>query len=78
MGELGDNTPEQHHDAPEGHEDQGDPEDLGDSENSNYLPLSEEEDSLGPEDFIVPEDPLEQERFKRQLITTTRSLKRKQ
>ena len=32
--------------------------------------------SLGNEDFIVPEEPLEQERFKRQLIATARSLKR--
>ena len=34
--------------------------------------------SLGNEDFIVPEDPVEQERFKRQLIATARSLKKKQ
>ena len=34
--------------------------------------------SLGDEDFIVPEEPLEQERFKRQLIATARSLKKKQ
>ena len=34
--------------------------------------------SLGNEDFIVPEEPLEQERFKRQLIATARSLKKKQ
>ena len=34
--------------------------------------------SLGTEDFIVPEEPLEQERFKRQLIATVRSLKKKQ
>ena len=34
--------------------------------------------SLGNEDFIVPEEPLEQERFNRQLIATTRSLKNKQ
>ena len=33
--------------------------------------------SLG-EDFIVPEEPLEQECFKRQLIATARSLKKKQ
>ena len=49
-----------------------------DSEDSNYLPLSEEEESLGNEDFIVPEEPLEQERFKRRLIATARSLKKKQ
>ena len=36
-----------------------------DSEDSNYLPISEEDVSLGDEDFIVPEEPLEQERFKR-------------
>ena len=29
------------------------------SEDSNYLPLSEDEVSLGNEDFIVPEEPLE-------------------
>ena len=34
--------------------------------------------SLGDEDFIMPEEPLEQERFKQRLIATTRSLKRKQ
>ena len=49
-----------------------------DSEDSNYLPLSEDEVSLDNEDFIVPEEPLEQERFKRRLIATARSLKKKQ
>ena len=49
-----------------------------DSEDSNYLPHSEDEVSLGDEDFIVPEEPTEQERFKRQLIAKTRSLKKKQ
>ena len=34
--------------------------------------------SLGDKDFIVPEEPLEQERFKRRLIATARSLKKKQ
>ena len=34
--------------------------------------------SLGTDDFIMPEEPLEQERFKRQLIATARSLKKKQ
>ena len=34
--------------------------------------------SLDNEDFIVPEEPLEQERFKRRLIATARSLKKKQ
>ena len=49
-----------------------------DSEDSNYLPLSEDEVSRGNKDFIVPEEPLEQERFKRRLIATARSLKKKQ
>ena len=49
-----------------------------DSEDDNYLSLSEDEVSLGTEDFIVPEELLEQERFKRQLIATARSLKKKQ
>ena len=48
------------------------------SEDDSYRPPSEEETSLGNEDFIVPEDPLEQERFKLQLIATARSLKKKQ
>ena len=42
------------------------------------MPLSEDKVSLGDEEFIVPEDPVEQERFKRRLIATTKSLKKKQ
>ena len=34
--------------------------------------------SLGDEDFIVPEEPVEQDRVKRRLIATARSLKKKQ
>ena len=34
--------------------------------------------SLGNKDFIVPEEPLEQERFKLWLIATSRTLKKKQ
>ena len=49
-----------------------------DSEDSNYLPLSKDEVSLDSEDFIMPEEPLEQGRFKRRLIATARSLKKKQ
>ena len=49
-----------------------------DSEDSNYLPLSKDEVSLGNEDFIVLEEPLKQESFKRRLIATARSLKKKQ
>ena len=49
-----------------------------DSEDDSYRLLSEDEESLSNKDFIVPEEPLEQERFKRQLIATVRSLKKKQ
>ena len=34
--------------------------------------------SLSDDEFGVPEDPIEQERFKRRLIASTRSLKKKQ
>ena len=40
------------------------------------MPLSEDEVSIGNEEFIVPEDPVEQERFKRWLIATSNSLKK--
>ncbi len=42
------------------------------------MPPSEDEASLGDGEFAVPEDPVEQERFKRRLIATTNSLKKKQ
>ena len=48
-----------------------------DSEDRSYHLLSEDEVSLSTDDFIVLEEPLEQERFKRQLIGTARSLKNK-
>ena len=41
------------------------------------MPLSEDEISLGNDEFSVLEDPAEQERFKRRLIATARSLKKK-
>ena len=47
-------------------------------EDDNYMLLSEDEVSLGDDEFGVPEDPIEQERFKRRLIATPRSLKKKQ
>ena len=50
----------------------------GESEDDNYMPLSDDEVSLGDEDSIVPEEPLEQEHFKCRLIATARSLKKKQ
>ena len=70
-------TPEQD-DWEEGQVNPDDPVGNEDSEDSNYLPISKDDVSLGDEDFIVPEEPLEQERFKRQLIATARSLKKKQ
>ena len=36
-----------------------------DLEDSNYLPLSEDEMSLSDKDFIMPEEPAKQESFKR-------------
>ena len=50
----------------------------GDSKDDNYMLLSEDEVSLGDEEFIIPEDPVELERFKRRLIATAKSLKKKQ
>ena len=65
MEDLGDPTaPKQQPDDSEGHGDLYNPWDVNDSENSNYLPLSEEDVSLGAKDFIVLEDPLDQEWFK--------------
>ena len=42
------------------------------------MPLSKDEVSLGDEEFIMPEDPFVQERFKRRLIATAKSLKKRQ
>ena len=42
------------------------------------MPPSEDEASLDDYEFVVPEDPAEQERFKHRLIATTNSLKKKQ
>ena len=42
------------------------------------MPPSEDEASLGDDEFGVPKDPIEQERLKRRLIDTARSLKKKQ
>ena len=46
-------------------------------EDDNYMPPSEDEASLDNDEFVVPEDPVEQERFKRRLMATASSLKRK-
>ena len=50
----------------------------GEEEDDNYMPPSEDEASLNDDEFVVPEDPVKQERFKRRLIATANSLKKKQ
>ena len=45
----------------------------GESEDDNYMLLSEDEVSLGDDEFGVPEDPIEQENFKRRLIATAKT-----
>ena len=42
------------------------------------MPPSGDEASLNNDEFVVPDDPVEQERFKRRLIATENSLKKKQ
>ena len=42
------------------------------------MPLCEDEVSLGDDEFIVPGDRVEQERFKRRLMATSHNLKKKQ
>ena len=49
--------------------------DHSDVEDSNYQPVSKEEISLGDDEFVIPEEPLEQERLHQRLIATARSLK---
>ena len=46
-------------------------------EDDNYIPPSEDEASLDDDEFAVPEDPVEQERFKHRLMATVSSLKKK-
>ncbi len=50
----------------------------GEEEDDDYMPPSEDEASLGDDEFVVPEDPVEQERLERRLMATARSLKKKQ
>ena len=47
-------------------------------EDNNYMPPSEDEASLDDDEFVVPEDPVEQECFKRMLMATASTLKKKQ
>ena len=46
-------------------------------EDDNYMPPSEDGASLDDDKFVVPEDPVEQEHFKRRLMATATSLKKK-
>ena len=41
------------------------------------MPPSGDEASLDDDEFIVPEDPVKQERFKRMLMATANRLKKK-
>ena len=47
-------------------------------EDDNYMPPSEDEASLDDDEFVVLEDPVEQECFKRRIMATASSLKKKQ
>ena len=49
----------------------------GEADDDNYMTPSEDEASLDDDEFVVPKDPVEQERFKRRLIATANSLIRK-
>ena len=49
-----------------------------DEEVEDYMPPSGDEASLDDDEFVVPEDPVEQERFKRRLMAMANSLKKKQ
>ena len=40
------------------------------------MPPSGDKASLDDDEFVVPEDPVEQERFKRRLMATANSLKK--
>ena len=50
---------------------------MGFWERDNHMPPSDDEASLDNEEFGVPEDPVEQVRFKRRLMATARNLQRK-
>jgi hypothetical protein len=41
------------------------------------MPSSEDKASLDDDEFVMPQDPVEQERFKRMLMATGSSLKKK-
>ena len=64
-------------DTPEGHLEDLDPDDLFEVPDENYMLESEEYESLGTKDYVVPDDPFEQEHFRRRLVATARSMKHK-
>ena len=45
-------------------------------EENNYMPPSEDEASLDDDEFVIPEDPVDQEHFKRSLMAMASSLKK--
>ena len=47
-------------------------------EDDNYTPPSKDEASLDDDEFVIPSDPAEQERFKCRLLAMASSLKKKQ
>ena len=51
---------------------------MGYLERTNYTPPSENDVSLDNDEFGVPEDPVEQVRFRRRPMATAKSLQRKQ
>ena len=48
----------------------------GEEEDDNYMPPSEDEASLGDDEFAVPKDLVEQERFTRRLIARQIALRK--
>ena len=64
--------------TPEGHLEDSNRDDLFEGGNDNYMPESEDDESLSTKDYVVPEYPFEQERHWRRLIATARSMKHKQ
>ena len=46
-------------------------------EDDNYMPPSGDKASLDDDEFVMPEDPVEQERFKRRIMAMASNLKKK-
>jgi len=58
-------------------EDRRNPDDLDDPEDDDYLRSVEGENNAEADDFVIPDNPADQELFRQQLISTARSLKEK-